>query len=357
MVERIAAALGVDRERDSTVSVPAPQPRAGLEASFEPPEIAVRVNLASPERAAELCARRAEQGVAPHLGEGPAPLVERQPPAVPNRPLSYTAIGAYEDCAYRFYTERVLDLGDRGRGLSRIPAQTSTAPAAGDNGVTADNRADAAARGAAVHSLLEWSQANGWAEPDGELIRRHALAAGLELGDAGAVEGLLNPVRAWLDSALLRDRVRAAGVSTRAEVPLLLDVSGTVLRGSIDLLVERDGEPPLVVDYKTDRLDGASPQERAARYETQRDVYALAVAGARGAAAVEVAYVFLERPEEPDLSRLGRAEMEAGRRQLAATIARISGGEFPPAPPEQRGWALCEGCPALGRLCSGPEGV
>ena len=357
VVERIAAALGVDRERDSTVSVPAPQPRAGLEASFEPPEIAVRVNLASPERAAELCARRAEQGVAPHLGEGPAPLVERQPPAVPNRPLSYTAIGAYEDCAYRFYTERVLDLGDRGRGLSRIPAQTSTAPAAGDDGVTADNRADAAARGAAVHSLLEWSQANGWAEPDGELIRRHALAAGLELGDAGAVEGLLNPVRAWLDSALLRDRVRAAGVSTRAEVPLLLDVSGTVLRGSIDLLVERDGEPPLVVDYKTDRLDGASPQERAARYETQRDVYALAVAGARGAAAVEVAYVFLERPEEPDLSRLGRAEMEAGRRQLAATIARISGGEFPPAPPEQRGWALCEGCPALGRLCSGPEGV
>ena len=115
VVERIVDAFGVERERDSAIEVPAPQPRAGLDASFEPSRIAVRVNLASPERAAELAARRAEEGVAPDLGEGPAPLVERRPPAVPNRPLSYTALAAYGDCAYRFYMERVLDLGDGGR--------------------------------------------------------------------------------------------------------------------------------------------------------------------------------------------------------------------------------------------------
>ncbi len=358
VVERIVDSLGIDRERDSTVAAPAPQPRAGLEAGFGPSEMAVRVNLASPERAAELTVRRAEADVAPDLGEGPAPLVARRPPAVPNRPLSYTALGAYEDCAYRFYMERVLDLGDRGRGLSRIPNPTSTAPATGGPQADRADRTEAAARGAAVHSLLEWSQANGWAEPDGALARRHAVAAGLGLGDAGPVEGLLGPVRAWLDSPLLRDRVRAADASTRAEVPLLLDVSGSVLRGSIDLLVERQGGPPLVVDYKTDRLDGASPLERAGRYEAQRDLYALAAAEARGASEVEVAYVFLERPEEPVLSRLGPPELEAGRRRLTETIERIAGGEFPPAPPQRRDWALCEGCPALfGRLCSGPEGV
>ncbi len=98
-----------------------------------------------------------------------------------------------------------------------------------------------------------------------------------------------------------------------------------------------------------------SPGEHAARYETQRTIYALAAAESLGAAEVEVAYVFLERPEEPVLFRLGPAEMDARRERLEATIARIGQGKFLPAPSEQRDWTLCRGCPALGRLCAGPR--
>jgi ATP-dependent helicase/nuclease subunit A len=354
VIERIAEAFGLDREHDSSFTVPAPQPRQGLEASFEPAEVAVRVNLASPERAAELTARRSERDAAPGLGEGPAPLVERRPPAVPSRPLSYTALGAYEDCAYRFYMERVLDLGARGRHLNRIANQSSTAPLGEDDRTAGDGQVEAATRGAAVHSLLEWSQRNGWREPDLELAHRHLLAAGLDAGKPAIVEGLLKPIRAWLGSDLLRDRVLAVGASVRAETPLLLDVAGTVLRGSIDLLVERDGEPPLVVDYKTDRLDGAAPGEHAVKYATQRSIYALAVAEARDAAEVEIAYVFLERPEEPVVELLDAEAMQRGRNELTATVARIGAGEFPIAAVERRDWALCDGCPALGRLCNGP---
>jgi ATP-dependent exoDNAse (exonuclease V) beta subunit len=353
VIERISTAFGIDRERDSTFTVPAPQPRPGLEASFEPVEIAVRVNLASPERATELTARRRERDPTPNLGEGPAPLIERHPPAVPSRPLSYTALGAYEDCPYRFYTERVLGLGTSVRTSARIANVTANGS---DVDPVSTPRERGAGRGAAVHSLLEWSQANGWQEPDEELIRRHILAAGLDVSEPGAVEGVLDPARSWLLSPLLRERVLATDASTRAEVPLLLDISGTVVRGSIDLLVERDGEPPLVVDYKTDRLDGAAPAEHAVEYATQRSIYALAVAEARDAAEVEVAYVFLERPEEPVVELLDAEAMQRGRDELAATIARIGAGEFPPAPTERRDWALCDGCPALGRLCSGPEG-
>jgi hypothetical protein len=141
----------------------------------------------------------------------------------------------------------------------------------------------------------------------------------------------------------------------RAEVPILLGVGDTVLRGSIDLLAEREGAPPLVVDYKTDRLAGDEPETHAARYETQRTIYALAAAESLGADEVEVAYVFLERPEAPVLTRLGEAEMAAGRERLAAAIDRIGRGEFPVAPATERSWSLCRGCPALGRLCSGPR--
>jgi CRISPR/Cas system-associated exonuclease Cas4 (RecB family) len=137
----------------------------------------------------------------------------------------------------------------------------------------------------------------------------------------------------------------------------LLGIGGTVLRGSIDLLVEREGMAPLVIDYKTDRLDDGDPGERAGNYEIQRSIYALAVAEALGVSEVEVAYVFLERPDEPAIAKLDSAAMAAARERLEETIGRIGGGEFPVAAPEARDWSLCRGCPALRGLCSGPRGV
>jgi ATP-dependent helicase/nuclease subunit A len=331
IVERIVDAFAIDREGDSTLTVAAPLPREGLEASFAPVEVAVRVNLPSAGRAAELRAVRRAEGVERDLGAGPAPLLERRPATVPNRPLSYTAIAAHDDCSYRFGLERVFEL-------------------AGDT-VAASGRTTAAARGAAVHSLLEWCQANGWREPSAELARHHAVGAGF---DPDRVEELLVPIRAWLGSDLLAERV-APAASARAEVPFLLELSGTVLRGSIDLLVEADGRPPLVLDYKTDRLAGATPAERANHYGIQRDLYALAVAEARGATDVEVAYVFLERAREPVVELLDTAGIAAGRQRLREAVARIGAGDYLPAPPERRDAALCEGCPALRRLCPGPR--
>ncbi|HEX3041831.1 MAG TPA: UvrD-helicase domain-containing protein [Solirubrobacterales bacterium] len=337
VIERLVDALGVPRDADATVPVAPPAPRPGLEAAFEPSQIAVRANLPSPERAAELRALRRREASERELGEGPPPLVERDPPIVPSRPLSYTAISAYKECPYRFYMERVLGLArtEQGPGVEGEPSA----------------REERTARGAAVHALLEWSQANGWSIPSEELVLRHALAVGL--GATLSAE-LLEPVRRWISSPL-REQLEVEATRVRAEVPLLLGVGDTVLRGSIDLLVEREGAPPLVVDYKTDRLGGAEPGERAGRYEVQRSIYALAVAEALDVAEVEVAYVFLERADEPAVTTVGPAEMVAARGALEEAIAQIGRGEFPAAPVEERSWDLCRGCPALRGLCSGPE--
>ncbi len=271
VVERIVDAFGIDRESDSAMEVPAPRPRVGLEAEFSPSEIAVHVSLPSAERAAELTATAREAGEALPLGEGPAPLARPSGPGAPIRFLSYTAIS------------RLLEDSDR----------------RAEEGGSASGE-DRAAHGIAVHSLLEWSQANGWREPPAE---------------AEALEA----IRAWLGCAFFAERVRDAERS-RAEVPFLLALPGAVMRGSIDLLVEAAGRPPLVVDYKTDRLGTATPAEQVQRYETQRDLYALAVSEARGVDEVEVAYVFLERPEEPVVETLDRAAIEAGRQRLEAKI-------------------------------------
>jgi ATP-dependent helicase/nuclease subunit A len=353
VIERLVEALGTPRptaepaedEADAhttvtEVTVPPAEPRPGLDQAFPASVIAVRLNEPSVERAAELRDLHLDAAADRPLGTGTPPLVERRPPIVPSRPLSYTAISAFEECGYRFYMERVLGLP---------AAAQSGGASAGDEGPSA--REERSARGAAVHALLEWSQASGWDEPSAELARRHALAAGLDISTAEAEE-FLGPVRDWLGSSL-REEI---GVATRAraEVPILLRARGTVLRGSIDLLVEREGAPPLVVDYKTDRLRGEDPAERAGHYEIQRSIYALAAAESLGVDEVEVVYVFLERADAPARTVLTRAEMDAGKARIDAAVERISRGDFEPAPEPERTWDLCRGCPALGRLCKGP---
>jgi ATP-dependent helicase/nuclease subunit A len=303
VIERVVGGLEIDREGDSTVEIPAPEPRPGLEATLEPSQIAVRVNLASVEQAKVLATVRKELDPARDIGEGPAPLVTRRPAKPKRRPLSYSAIAA--------------NGGGSGEGLP--DSDRALRERGGDEHAPADQ---GATRGRAVHALLEWSQANGWRAPTAELVRR--ISASTEVGSDSALPEsvLLAPFQAWLDSSFFSERIRDAE-SSRAEVPLLVEVADTVLRGSIDLLVEESGSPPLIVDYKTDRVDGSPLVELTARYEIQQAIYALAVAEARDVQEVELAYVFLERPEEPVVTKWGPEEIEAGRRRLEAEIARI----------------------------------
>jgi ATP-dependent helicase/nuclease subunit A len=303
VIERLAAAFEIDREDDSAIEVPAPEPRPGLDLELEPSEIPVRVNRPSAERVRELTAVRREPDPAAEHGEGPAPLVGRRTARAPTRPLSYTAIAAHG-----------------GGEVAPVDSDVALREGVGEGSPGGDV---AAARGRAVHALLEWSQANGWSEPSEDLIERISASAEVGAESELPADELLEHFRAWLGSGLFAERVR--GERSRAEVPILVRVANTVLRGSIDLLVERPGSPPLIVDFKTDRLDGADPAELAGRYEIQQAIYALAVAEALGASEVEVAYVFLERPEEPVVELWATAEVEAGRRRLEAAIAEVAG--------------------------------
>jgi hypothetical protein len=107
----------------------------------------------------------------------------------------------------------------------------------------------------------------------------------------------------------------------------------------------------LVVDYKTNALGEASPDEIVEQdYRLQRLVYALASFRA-GADEVEVVYHFLERPEAPVEAVFSRADVPELEAELSTAIARIQAGEFPPTPSE----FACSGCPALDLVCAGPR--
>jgi ATP-dependent exoDNAse (exonuclease V) beta subunit len=293
------------------------------------PEPGTGATLLRPHRAAR--APESAPSEPPPLGRPPTP------PALAGG-LSYSALSSFERCGYRFYAERVLGIS----GQDEV--ESVSASAQGDD---EDAPADARHRygpGVAAHSLLEWSARNRWANPGTERVAGALREQGLDPED-GLVERTAALVSAWLASPL---RAELEGSSLGAEVPFVLSVGGTLVRGSIDLLAAKPDGSVCVVDYKTDRLEGRDPKSAAERYGVQRDLYALA-ASARGTP-VETAYAFLEEPGEPARDRFGEPELAAARERTESVLARLAAGRFEVTDRPHR--FLCHDCPARDRLCS-----
>jgi len=159
---------------------------------------------------------------------------------------------------------------------------------------------------------------------------------------------VLRLAAAFAGSPLARRIERARSV--RREHPFTVALGDTLLTGVVDVLAhERGGQ--LVVDYKTDALDAATDLEAyvARHYAIQRRVYALAALRG-GAARVEVAYAFLERPEEPVAARFEAVDADGLEAELKTLAAGLLAGEYPVTPVPHR--ELCLTCPGRRALCS-----
>jgi ATP-dependent helicase/nuclease subunit A len=293
--------------------------------------VLVRIDRASPgdapsvERPAEqlaLFASDAGPAQQPAFALEPlAPVPE--PPRFSLRRLSYSALALYERCSYRFFVERIAGVG----ALEPVGAGGAEGLAAVELGDT-------------VHALLELDM------PDEEIAAfvqaRYPRATTADVERAQAL------VAAWHESALGR---RVAGLpDAEREHSFVFEHDGVLLHGRFDVFWLRDRHA-LLVDYKTNRLEGRSPAEVAeSEYALQRDVYALAALRA-GAATVEVAFVFLEQPRDAALFPFSAADEPVLAARLSAAIAAIQGGAFRPTPSE----LACAGCPALDRVCAGPR--
>jgi ATP-dependent exoDNAse (exonuclease V) beta subunit len=318
-----------------------PAADAPLELEREGARILVRLDRFAPEPEAppeaatpepgQLALFEAETGaleaVAPTLPKlEPVP----DPPLHRARRLSYTALALFEACSYRYYAERVA--GMRARASGTIPGQEGLA---------------ATEIGDCVHFLLENLDLRDPRPPAtgalAEAVRARYPAA--TDADLERIEGF---VAAYCGSELAR---RIAGLDgADPECPFAFEHDGVLLHGRLDVLHRTDGRA-FVLDYKTNALEGASPDEVADRdYRVQRLVYALACLR-DGADRVEVVYQFLERPDDVVARTFERTELSALEAELSAAIARIQEGVFVPTPSE----FACSGCPVLDIVCAGPR--
>jgi len=280
----------------------------------------------------------------PELGLAALPA----PRALPVSRLSYTGLEAYRRCSYRFYLERALRLPQAEPPFAAEPPLAETLPETG---------LSALLRGALVHELLERLDfRRPLVPPEDEvaaLIERHgATPRPAEVAD------LRDMVERFAASGLRERIARARRVRTELPFAFTLVPPGAggrslLVNGVVDVHAPEDDGRLMVVDYKSDALDGREPDELTAEgYSTQRLVYALA--GLRGGARrVEVVHCFLEAPE-----RLASAVYEAddaGRleAELLGLARGVVEGRFEPA--AEPHLELCATCPGRAALCSWPE--
>ena len=316
-------------------------------------QVALRIfrpeDLAEPHRAAPAPDPPGDEPTAPIRARKPlasSPLAEALAPVPPSEPrppvatLSYSSLGEYARCGYRFYAERVL-------GLPPIAAP----PGPPEPGRSARAGRSAAERGVLIHALLERLDFRRPAAPSAAAIAACALRVGLAVPSSEETEELAEVVRHFAATELCARLGRATEARREERFGFLL-ATGILVNGALDVLAREPGNRALVVDYKSDRLAGGDPARVVENaYATQRLVYALAALRS-GAQEVEIAHWFLERPDLPVTATFSRADARRLERELTGLADGVRQREFPVADAPYRG--LCSGCPAEGDLCSWP---
>ena len=269
----------------------------------------------------------------------PAPSAGRPAP----QRLSYTALGQYAKCPYRFYLQRSLRLPP----VTPPFAEAEAAPEAAAPGL------DARVRGVIAHRLLEELDFAHPGPPAPAAVAAIAAEEGAE-PTAAEVEDIREIVAAFGASPLCARIAASASIRREAAFSFPLDpAGGALVTGVVDVLAGAPGGAALVVDYKSDRLGDHEPHDVVERdYATQRIVYALAALRS-GAPEVEVAYAFLERPDAPVTATFTHRDVPALAERLTNLAEGVLEGRHPVAAEPHR--ALCGDCPGRAALCSWPE--
>ena len=214
----------------------------------------------------------------------------------------------------------------------------------------------AAERGTLVHALLERLDFRRPAVATEAAVAAAAARFGLTVAPGGAdAAQIIELVDRFAAGELCRRLGRATGVRREERFRFLLGSDpGVLIGGVFDVIAREPGGRTLVVDYKTDRLDGADPQALA----DARLRHAAAGLRARGAdgrrrAASRSSTRSSSCRSGPRWRHFTRDQLPDAR---GARSARWPGGcsrrEFTVTEAPHRG--VCDGCPAEGGLCSWP---
>jgi ATP-dependent helicase/nuclease subunit A len=207
------------------------------------------------------------------------------------------------------------------RGLREADAAAETTPWRTDGGGSDEGPRGDPGVGRAAHRLLELAPAGAGEEVARAHAERYLLDEGVDPARAGElVEGWRGFHESEIGAALARaERVRR-------EAPFLVRLpwgggGGTLLRGTLDLLLEVDGEDWLV-DYKTGRADGPDTA-------FQMRLYTLALERVTGRRPARAILWSLPRAKGHEVS-LTELELGAAWERLRRFVVDVAPGSMAP---------------------------
>ena len=235
-----------------------------------------------------------------------------------------TAVALFAECPRRYYLSRYLGFPeDRGPGGGSAPASLANASEEAQETAAERDKPDPGELGSRVHA---------------------ALAGTVET--AASESEVIELVRRFRESELGR-RVPA---DAKHEQDLLFLLDGRLLRGQIDLWFD-NGDERILVDYKTDRVEGEQIAERARHYAPQLQLYAHAIEQAAGRPPDRAVLYFL-RPDQA-------VEVDVGseaRQAAAHTVGRFFEAQSKLRFPLETG-DHCFRCPHYRALCPAKLGT
>jgi ATP-dependent exoDNAse (exonuclease V) beta subunit len=217
----------------------------------------------------------------------------------------------------------------------------------------------AAQRGVVAHAVLERLDFLRAVPPSADAVSAAAARQDVPAPTPAEAEEIVALAQAFCASDLCTRLGRAAAlagpgggrVAREQRFAFELEPGGVLVSGVFDVAVRLAGGL-LVIDYKSDRLQGADPVEVVERqYVLQRLIYALAALES-GAASVEVVHLFLERADAPVTAAFTASDRDRLRSQLLDAARGLLAHEFPVAAEPWHG--ICAGCSGAGGLCSWP---
>ncbi|MDI3280093.1 MAG: UvrD-helicase domain-containing protein [Bacillota bacterium] len=198
-------------------------------------------------------------------------------------------------------------------------------------------------RGRVVHRVCEWLEGK---EPDEEGLRRLVERAARAEGLAG--RQLLDQVyaevapllRRYLRSSLYRRVQEASRVFSEWKFRWRLE--RWVLSWVVDKILEEEREKSraLLLDFKTNRVEGEWLAEAAQRYRLQLEAYALAVRRLLGLEVQEAVLYFLEPDQVVSwpVDSAGAAEVQQRLAELCRRAEEMDGEDLPPGSADCPPW-------------------
>jgi ATP-dependent helicase/nuclease subunit A len=246
--------------------------------------------------------------------------------------FSATRIRTYQECPARYYLRYVLGFpGNRDLSVR------------GEEDELQDREYPAELRGRVFHSVMqrldEISLSGGGLEEElGRLLLLEVVSDPSR--SPALISEIAGMVRSVAASRFWSDVVQGRDAKTEFTISLVL--GNDFLSGTLDRIYRDPSGLWHVLDFKTDRVDAVSMEERAAVYWPQLEFYALLLHRLTGARVVQAEILFTALPDRPLRRLLEAEELEKVERKIESVIARIKSGEYQPVTPP------CAGCPFQG---------